>query len=130
MDTTTQRIQDVAIAKTLYSDILQGEKTNKVQLFFQSDILDHYRDNDNYVIIRTDTSGRISKKGGWSLDFGISGEADRLIHTAVESFVQRVPKPEHEHWLAHLVSLPVSANYIKGLIRPGCLDDGPIRKWE
>src|SRR5690606_39017110 len=111
METPVQRIQDVTIAKTLFTDIFQGEKVNKVQLFFLSDILNKYRENDNFVIIRTDTSGRLSKKGGWSLDFGISGGEDRLIHTAVESFVHRVPKPEHEHWLAHLVSLPVSANY-------------------
>lgn len=130
METPVQRIQEVTIAKTLFTDIFQGEKVNKIQLFFQSDILNKYRENDNFVIIRTDTSGRLSKKGGWSLDFGISGEEDRLIHTAVESFVQRIPKTEHEHWLAHLVSLPISANFIKGLIRPGCLDDGPIRKWE
>jgi len=130
MSVTSQYIQDVTIAKTLFADILQGEKIGKIQLFFESDVLNKYLENDNFVIIRTDTSGRLSKKGGWSLDFGISGEQDRLIHTAVESFSQRVPKTEHEHWLAHLVNLPVSANYIKGLIRPGCLDDGAIRKWQ
>ena len=129
MDTPIQYIQDVTIAKTLFTDIFQGEKINKIQLFFSPDLLNKYRENDNFVIIRTDTSGRISKKGSWSLDFGISGKDDLLIHTAVESFVQRIPKTEHEHWLTHLVSLPVSANYIKGLIRPGCLDDGAIRKW-
>lgn len=129
METSIQHVNDVTIAKTLFTDVLQGEKIGKMQLFFHPDVLNRYRENDNYAIIRTDTSGRLSKKGGWSLDFGISGEDDRLIHTAVESFSGRIPKPEHEHWLAHLVSLPISANYIKGLIRPGCLDDGPIRKW-
>lgn len=129
METSIQQINDVTIAKTLYKDVLQGEKIGNMQLFFDPAVLNRYRENDNFSIIRTDTSGRLSKKGGWSLDFGISGEEDRFIHTAVESFSSRVPKPEHEHWLAHLVSLPISANYMKGLIRPGCLDDGPIRKW-
>ncbi len=129
METPIQQIQDVTIARQLFTEVFQGEKINKLQLFFLTDVLNPYLENDGYKVIRTDTSGRLSKPGGWSLDFGISGEGDRFIHTAVESFVQRVPKGEHEHWLSFLISLPLSANFIKGLIRPGCLDDGPIRKW-
>lgn len=129
METRIQSIQTVSIAKQLFADVFQGEKINKVQLFFLSDVLNKFRENDGFKIIRTDTSGRLSKTGGWSLDFGISGEDDRLIHTAVESFIQRIPKAEHDHWLSFLVSLPISTNYMKGLLGPGCLDDGPIRKW-
>ncbi|HEX7056446.1 MAG TPA: hypothetical protein VF260_04515 [Bacilli bacterium] len=129
MQTQIQAIQDVAIAKQLFAEVFQGEKINKIQLFFLSDVLKRYRENDGYKIIRTDTSGRLSKIGGWSLDFGISGENDSFIHAAAETVVGRIPKSEHDHWLSYLVSLPVSANYIKGLVRPGCLDDGPIRTW-
>lgn len=129
MNTPVQRIEDITIAKQLFTDVFRGEKTNKVQLFFLAEVLHKYMENDGYKIIRTDTSGRISKIGGWSLDFGISGEGDCFIHTAIESFTQRIPESEHAHWLNSLISLPISANYVKGLIRPGCLDDGPIRKW-
>jgi hypothetical protein len=129
MNNPLLRVEEAPIVRQLYTDLLQGEKSGKSQFFFLSEVLDQYLSDTAYKVIRTDTSGRLSKVGGWSLDFGISGEGDRLIHTAAESFAHRVPKGEHEHWLAFTVSLPVSANFIKGLIRPGCLDDGPIRKW-
>jgi hypothetical protein len=124
-----QRIEDTAIAKLLYADVARGEKLEKVQLFFSANVLDKYRGSSDYKIIRTDTSGRLSRPGGWSVDFGISGEGDSIIHIPVESLVHRIPDAEKEHWLAHMVSLPLSANFVKGLIRPGCLDDGNIRSW-
>jgi hypothetical protein len=129
MDHSLQRVGDMPIHRQLYTDLLQGNKPGKAQFFFLTEVLDRYVADAGYKVIRTNTSGRLSKVGGWSLDFGISGEGDQLIHTAAESFVHRVPSGEREHWLAFAVSLPVSANFIKGLIRPGCLDDGPIRKW-
>jgi hypothetical protein len=124
-----QRIEDTALAKLLYADVARGEKLEKVQLFFSANVLDKYRGSSDYKIIRTDTSGRLSRPGGWSVDFGISGEGDSIIHIPVESLVHRIPDAEKEHWLAHMVSLPMSANFVKGLIRPGCLDDGNIRSW-
>jgi len=129
METTIQSIQDIAIAKRLFTEIMQGEKANKSQLFFHSEALHKFLGHDGYKVIRTDTSGRLSKIGSWSLDFGISGENDCFIHTSVENFSLRIPKSEHEYWLAFLVSLPLSINFMKGLLHNGCLDDGPIRKW-
>jgi hypothetical protein len=124
-----QRIEDTAIAKQLYTEVARGEKLEKVQLFFSADVLDKYRGSNDYKIIRTDTSGRLSRPGGWSVDFGISAEGDAIVHIPVESLVHRIPDVEKDHWLAHMISLPVSANFVKGLIRPGCLDDGNIRPW-
>lgn len=129
MEVPVQRIQDAAMVKYLFTDVFQGEQISKLQVFFLSGVLDKYRNNDGYKIIRTDTTGRLNKVGGWSLDFGISGKDDCFIHTAVENLVHRVSKTEHEHWLSFLVSLPVSENYLKCLLRPGCWEDGPIRKW-
>lgn len=124
-----KRVGDVTIAKQLFEQVAKGEKTEKVQLFFDAKVLDRYREDNTHRIIRTDTSGRISRAGTWSVDFGISGEAEKLIHIPVEALVYRIPVADKEHWLHHMVTLPVSANFIKGLIRPGCLDDGEIRTW-
>ncbi|WP_074949526.1 hypothetical protein [Alicyclobacillus macrosporangiidus] len=123
------RVSDLPIAAQLYAQVASGEKPEKAQVFFDAAVLNKYREAGGYRIIRTNTSGRISKPGGWSLDFGISGEGDSILHIPVESLVHRIPEAEKSHWLAHLITLPVSANFLKGLIRPGCLDDGDIRTW-
>ncbi len=122
------RISDIPIAKQLYEFIVNG-KPERVQLFFDVKVLEPYQQLESYKIIRTDTSGRINKRGSWSLDFGISGEDDSMIHVPLDGFINRVPETERPHWLKHVISLPVSSNFIKGLIRSGCLDDGPIRDW-
>lgn len=129
METQVQQVISNPAAKQLYTSILRGEVSDKVQLFFLADVLNHYREQAHYSIIRTDTSGRLSKQGGWSIDFGISGERDEIIHTSLEIIMTRLPSSEHEHWLSALINLPLSANFIKGLVRPGCLDDGQMRKW-
>lgn len=124
-----QKVTEVTIAQQLYSQVAEGSKVEKVQLFFASSVLDKYRAQGDFKIIRTDSSGRISRPGSWNVDFGISGDNDSLIHIPIEALVHKIPEEEHEHWLAHMVTLPVSANFLKGLIRPGCLDDGNIRVW-
>jgi hypothetical protein len=129
MKAETQSIAGEPILRQLYATVLAGDKWEKLPLFFDARVLDHYRQNSNFQIIRTDTSGRLKKTGGWSLDFGISGEGDSIIQVALESLTGRLPETEHEHWLSHLITLPLSSNYVKGLVRPGCLDDGPIRPW-
>jgi hypothetical protein len=122
-------INEITIAKQLYEQIAGSEKLEKLQLFFTSKVLDKYLQTGDFKIIRTDTSGRISRRGSWSVDFGISGENDSIIHIPVESLVHRIPDSERGHWLEHGISLPVSGNFLKGLLRPGCLDDGSIRNW-
>lgn len=105
----------------------ERQQADKAQLFFAASVLNKYRETEGYRIIRTDTAGRVSKQGVWSVDYGISGDTDQFIHVSAESWVYKIPKGEQEHWLAHLLTLPMSAHYIKGLVRPGCYDDGPIR---
>jgi hypothetical protein len=123
-----ERVSDILSAKQLYVAVAAG-KPEKTQLFFDAAVLQRYRDTEGYKIIRTDTSGRVSKPNHWSIDFGISGEDDSLIHFAVEGILHRIPEAEHAHWLSHMVTLPVSRNYLKGALRPGCIDDGMIRNW-
>lgn len=124
-----ESVKDITIAKQLYSEIAKKNMPEKLQLFFESVVLNRYREKSDVKIIRTDTSGRVSKRGSWSLDFGISGVDDSLIHLAGEAFIHRLPEAERDHWIEHMVTLPVSTNFIKGLVRPGCLDDGAMREW-
>lgn len=105
------------------------QKPDVAQLFFDANVLDAYRGRDGFRIIRTDTSGRLSKQGGWSVDFGISGEDDRYIHIPAQAWVHRIPVEEQTHWLQYSLTLPLSENFVRGVIRPGCIDDGPIRNW-
>lgn len=129
MTLNPKEVKDIPIARQLFSDVARKNIPEKLQLFFDSRVLDQYREKTDFKMIRTDTSGRISRLGGWSLDFGISGKNDTIIHIAADGFIHRLPETERDHWLAHMITLPVSENYLKGLIRPGCLDDGAIREW-
>lgn len=129
MNVDTIRVEELTIARQLVETITSGEKFEKMQLFFTAGVLNKYRAAEGFNIIRTNTSGRVSKPGAWSLDFGISGESDGIVHIAVDGYVHRLPEGERSHWMQHMISLPMSANFLKGLIRPGCLDDGDIRKW-
>ncbi|HET7627593.1 MAG TPA: hypothetical protein VFK44_04295 [Bacillales bacterium] len=124
-----EKVSDITIAKQFFNELSKKNTPEKLQLFFESNVLDRYQEQDGIKIIRTDTSGRISKTGVWSFDFGISGEDDAFIHLTAESFFVRLPERERDHWIEHMVTLPVSKNFLKGLVRPGCLDDGPIRNW-
>jgi hypothetical protein len=123
-----ERISEIQVAKQLYESVSHG-KSERVQLFFDSSVLNQYREIDGFKIIRTDSSGRVSRTGSWNVDFGISGEEDSLIHISVESFLHRIPESERDHWVEFMVTLPVSRNFLKGIVRPGCLDDGMIRNW-
>lgn len=129
MEIDPVEIKDHATLRQFFSDIAAKNKPGNLQLFFDARVLDSYRKQTGFKIIRTDTSGRISKPGGWSLDFGISGTQNAIIHLAADGFIHRLPETERDHWLDHMMTLPVSENYLKGLIRPGCLDDGDIREW-
>lgn len=121
------RVSDVPVIKQLFTKALKDGQIENLPVSLGASVLDSYKKSD-YKIIRTDTSGRISKPGGWSLDFGISNN-DTIIQTTAESFVHRIPNHEKVHWLNHLITIPVSQNFAKGVVRPGCLDDGEIRNW-
>lgn len=127
-DKLTSAVHGSASARQLLKSMADKQQANKAQLFFDAAVLNKYRESEKVRLIRTDTTGRVSQQGSWSVDFGISGD-DHIIHVSAEAFVLKVPKAEQEHWLDHIITLPVSDNYLKGLIRPGCIDDGPIRNW-
>jgi hypothetical protein len=128
METNVQYVKDHTATGQLFNHIIKNDKLGKLQLFFDAGVLEAYNNTDAFKIIRTDTSGRVSKKGVWAVDFGISAE-EKLIHITVESFIHQVPEAEQEHWMEYMVTLPASKNFLKGVVRPGCIDDGSIRNW-
>ena len=112
----------------LYRRVLQGA-TGLAQLWFDAAVLDKYRQSAAYKIVRTNTVGRL-RGPQWTLDFGIAGEHDSLIHLSAADAAGRIPEGEREHWAAHAASLPASANsLLMQLTRGACVDDGDVRAW-
>ncbi|MDE3097300.1 MAG: hypothetical protein KGK07_15030 [Chloroflexota bacterium] len=98
-------------------------------LAFTAAVLDRYRGQPAYQVIRTDTAGRVKKQGGWSLDFGIA-PGDTHVHASWAQLTQNLPDEEREHWAAHLAALPLSENFLRMQLAPGsCFDDGDVRTW-
>jgi hypothetical protein len=99
------------------------------QVWFRAEVLDRYRGQAGYRVIRTDTVGRV-RGAQWLLDFGIAGEGDRLIHASAGDLAERLPESERAHWAAHATGLPLSANYVlMQMTRGACIDDGDVRAW-
>jgi len=99
------------------------------QIWFRADVLDRYREDRTYRVIRTDSVGRV-RGGQWLLDFGIAGDGDGLIHVSAGELAGRLPPAEQAHWAAHVAVPPVSGNYVlMQLTRGACIDDGDVRRW-
>lgn len=112
----------------LYRRVLGGDPAC-AQLWFDPRVLERYRQQSGARVIRTNTAGRVSGPGGWSLDFGIADQ-DRVIHASAGDLGQRLPPSERQHWLDHALSLPLSRNFITmRLGSGGCIDDGELRDW-
>lgn len=116
--------------KLVYRRALTQRDPALLQVAFAAEVLDRYRANAAYSIIRTDTVGRVKKQGGWTLDFGIApGEA--TIHAAWSAIAQALPDEELPYWASHAIaSLSVSEMFLKMQLSPGaCHDDGEVRMW-
>jgi len=100
-----------------------------LQLAFDIAVIDRYRGQAAYQLIRTNTAARVKKQGGWSLDFGI-GEGDAFVHASWAQLAQNLPDDEREHWAAHAIALPLSESFLRMQLSPGsCFDDGDARTW-
>ena len=84
---------------------------------------------------RTRTVGRVQLPNRWSLDMGIV-EADAApptgpeVHVTVGDLIERLPEEERDHWLAHLVSQPLSAAFVQmKMSAAACIDDGDTVSW-
>ncbi len=104
-----------------------GDPAN-LALHFAVAVLDRYLEGDGFSIIRTDSVGRLSKDGGWRLDFGIAPAEDQ-IHLCAGDLLH-LPEAEREHWTAFAALLPASAMFLQMRLAPGsCFDDGDLRPW-
>lgn len=112
----------------LYLRVLGGD-FGAAQLWFDQHVLDRYRARSDWRVMRTDTVGRVRAPEGWTLDFGID-ENDALVHTSAAEISQRLPTGERAHWAQHIVTPPVSRNFVTMRLAPGsCIDDGDLRDW-
>jgi len=112
----------------LYLKVFGGE-LGAAQVWFDQRVLDRYRGQTGYRVIRTNTVGQLRAPARWTLDFGIADD-DRLIHASAADLAQRLPPPERQHWVGHLVTPPVSRNFLTMRLGAGaCLDDGDVRDW-
>lgn len=116
--------QDVLV----YRRVLAGTPS-LAQVWFSASVLDKYRQSSGYKLVRTNTVGRL-RGPQWTLDFGIAGESDSLIHLSAQDASERIPEGERDHWAAHVQLLPTSANFVMmQLTRGACIDDGDVRSW-
>ena len=112
----------------LYGRVLDGQH-ELTQVSFATAVLDRYRSQRAYTLIRTNTVGRLKREGGWSLDFGISPDAGHL-HVCLGDLAA-LPEEERLHWAAHAVLPGVSRIFIQMRLHPGsCFDDGEVWHWE
>jgi len=108
--------------------VLNGS-SGLAQLWFHATVLEKYRAQSGYTVVRSNTVGRL-RGPQWTLDFGIAGEGDAFIHLSAADAAARIPEAERDHWAAHAAELPVSASFLQmQLTRGACIDDGDVRPW-
>lgn len=106
-----------------------GGDFGAVQLWFDRRVLERYRAQPGWRVMRTDTVGRVRSPEGWSLDFGIAGQ--QLVHTSAADLNQRLPAAERQHWAQHSVTPAVSRTFLTMRLAPGsCIDDGELRDFD
>jgi hypothetical protein len=112
----------------LYRRVLGGD-AGLAQVWFSPSVLDHYRGQKGFRVLRTNSAGRLRSPAGWTLDFGIA-DGDQLIHASAADLAQRLPPADKQHWLAHVAALPVSGTFLVMRLGAGhCMDDGDVRDW-
>jgi hypothetical protein len=114
--------------RALYARVLAGD-VGAAQLWFDQAVLDRYRGQPGWRVLRTNSAGRLKSPDGWSLDFGVA-DNDRLIHASANAVSQRLTAAERPHWIEHLVSPAASRNFVSmQLGGAACIDDGELRDW-
>ena len=115
--------------KVVYRRAFTSDDASLVQLFFDAAVINRYRGDSAYQVIRTDTAGRVRKQGGWAIDVGISSDG-KTVHASWRDVAHVLPAAEREHWADHAVAPPLSENFLRMQLAPGsCFDDGDVRSW-
>jgi hypothetical protein len=126
MSGTAERVD--ALRLSLALRVLGGD-FGAAQMCFDQGVLDRYRAQSGWRVMRTDTVGRVKSPAGWSLDFGIA-EGDALVNASLADLSQRLPADERQHWAQHMVAPAVSRAFVSMRLAPGsCFDDGELRDW-
>ena len=116
--------------RLLYRRAFAAQDPALAQVSFAAAVLDKYRGQAGFSLIRSNSAGRVKREGGWTLDVGID-EDGRTIHAALGDVLHNLPDAEREHWAQHVVALPMSAAFLQMRLQPGsCFDDGDTRPWE
>ena len=124
MSGTADRVDPQRAA--LYMRVLGGD-LGAAQLWFDQHVLDRYRAQPGWRVMRTNTVGRLRSPDGWSLDFGIA-DGDQIVHATLADLTQRLPATERQHWAQHMVTPAVSRTFLTMRLAPGsCIDDGDLR---
>lgn len=101
-----------------------------LQVSFETTVLDRYRGDTRYRVMRTDTVCRIKMEGGWSIDAGIA-PGEQQVHASWRALTSALPEGEREHWAMHsTVPSGYSDMFLRMQMSPGsCFDDGELRDW-
>ena len=91
MSGTAERVDPQRMA--LYLRVLGGD-FGAVQIWFDQHVLDRYRAQAGWRVMRTNTVGRVKSPEGWSLDFGIA-EGAPLVHASAADLSQRGTAAQH-----------------------------------
>jgi hypothetical protein len=114
----------------LYARAFASQDPAQVQVSFGASVLEKYRTNAGFALLRTNTVGRIKREGGWTLDVGIA-EGEDQVHASLRDLMYTLPEEEREHWARHVVTPPLSQMFVQMRLTPGsCFDDGELRAWE
>jgi hypothetical protein len=120
--------RDTALQE-LVKRVLDTGKYELMQLWFDSAVLQKYREDPDSRILRSDSAGRLRGSGGWMINFGISPD-DAYIHLPIAT-AMGIAEREREHWLSHLASPPVGHNFLRMTLNPNaCIGDGDSREWK
>jgi hypothetical protein len=119
---------DSLYLRLIYRRVLKSQDPSLAQVSFDASVLDKYRGQTGYSLIRTDSAGRIKREGGWSIDLGI---AEATVHASLRDVMNKLPEAEREHWADHAVGPAMSASFLQMQLQPNsCFDDGDLRPWE
>jgi hypothetical protein len=117
-----------SVYRVVVRRVLAGGDPANLQVHFDVEVLQRYREQNGVSIIRTDTVGRVRKQGSWSLDFGIAPDED-VIHVPYGA-LKDLPETEREHWAQFAVIAPSSRMFLQMRLSPSaCYDDGEVRSW-
>jgi hypothetical protein len=125
-------VAQVSEADSVYRVVVRralaaGDPAN-LQVHFDAEVLQRYREQSGVSIIRTDTVGRVRKQGAWSLDFGIAPD-ETSLHVPYGTLSQ-LPEGEREHWAQFALIAPSSRMFLQMRLAPAaCHDDGEVRSW-